>query len=63
MSRTVRKPSHKITKFKGFKKVRDGSRTRVSHSCENHGGCPYCERNRFHKFNKQPGLEDFLEDL
>ena len=63
MSRTVRKPSHKIKQFKGLKKVRDGSRTRVSHSCENNGGCPYCERNRMHKHDKQPDIEDFEEDL
>lgn len=57
MSRTFRKPSHKL--FKGLKKVRDGSRTRASHSCENNGGCPYCEQNRLYKHNKQPDIQDF----
>lgn len=63
MSRTFRRPSYKIKRFKGLKKVKDGSRTRVAHSCENHGGCPYCESNRLHKYRKQPTLEDFNEDL
>jgi molybdenum cofactor biosynthesis enzyme MoaA len=22
-------------------------------TCRNNGGCPYCESNRFHKFNKK----------
>lgn len=63
MSRTVRKPSHKIKKYKGLKKVRDGSRTRVSHSCENNGGCSYCTQNRLYQQLKQPDIEDFEEDL
>lgn len=63
MSRTVRKPSHKIKKFKGLKKVRDGSRTCPSSGCENNGGCPYCEGNRLHRHRKQPNIEDFEEDL
>ena len=45
MSRTFRKPSHKLYDSK-VKKVKDNSRTRVSGSCENNGGCPYCEENK-----------------
>lgn len=63
MSRTFRKPSHRLNKNKGVKKVRDGRRTHVSHYCENNGGCPYCEENRLHKHEKQPDIKDFEEDL
>lgn len=49
MSRTFRKKSYhfKYTK-KETKKgmMRDGSETRSISSCENHGGCSYCTRNR-----------------
>ena len=57
MSRTFRKPSHRL--FKDLKKVRDGRRTRMSHYCENNGGCPVCENNRLHKHKKQPTIKDF----
>jgi hypothetical protein len=63
MSRTTRKPSHRIKKYRGLKKVRDGSITRSRHSCTNHGGCPHCEGNRLYNYRKQPLLKDFLEDL
>lgn len=33
-------------------KVRDGTPTKASHRCENHGGCPYCLSNRMHKYKK-----------
>jgi hypothetical protein len=55
MSRTHRRPPHKMTESK--EKVRDGTPTRVSHSCENNGGCPYCENNRMHKHRKWENLE------
>jgi len=61
MSRTVRKPSHRL--FKGKKKVKDGTPTRACHSCENNGSCEYCRSNRLHKHRKQPQLEDFKEDM
>lgn len=39
-------------------KVRDGTRTHAARSCERHGGCPYCESNRFHGNRKrQPIIE------
>lgn len=58
MSRTYRKPSKM---HKGVKKVRDGTRTKTSHSCENNGGCPYCESNRLHKNRKKPTLKQSLD--
>ena len=31
----------------------------VDHTCRNHGGCPYCEQNRKHKFrDKHPVTKD-----
>ena len=63
MSRTFRKPSHRLKKFRGLKRVKDGSDTRNSHSCENNGGCPYCENNRPHKHRKQPTLKDFEQEM
>lgn len=58
MSRTYRKPSkmHKSSKI-----VRDGTPTKAAHSCENNGGCPYCESNRLHKHRKQPSLKQEIE--
>lgn len=38
-----------ITHGKEFRKPYMGSK-RYDKSCRNHGGCPYCERNRKHKF-------------
>lgn len=40
MSRTFRKDR------KTQKKVKDGHRQYASKSCEHHGGCPYCLKNR-----------------
>ena len=56
MSRTFRKPStngNMLKKFKNLKKVKDGTPTRVSHSCENNGQCPYCKGNRLYKHNNK----------
>jgi hypothetical protein len=54
MSRTFRRPSqNRWMGFKNLKKVKDGTPTKVSHFCENNGGCPYCEGNRLHKHKKQ----------
>lgn len=53
MSRTLRKVSHRMKKFYGKNIVRDGSITRVAHSCTNHGGCPWCLGNRMHKHAKK----------
>ena len=64
MSRTFRKPStnrNMLKRFKNVKKVKDGTSTRVSHFCENNGGCPYCEGNRLYKHNKQITLKEELE--
>mgnify|MGYP006957562754 CR=1 FL=1 len=47
--------------FRGLKKVKDGTPTRVVSSCENNGKCPYCENNRLYKHNKQITLEEELE--
>jgi len=63
MSRTYRKPSHRIKKYKKLKQVRDGTRTRVSHFCECNGGCSYCLGNRMHKHDKQPSLLDALNEV
>ena len=37
---------------KGVKRVKDGTPTKATHSCENNGGCPYCESNRLHSTRK-----------
>lgn len=63
MSRTFRKPSHKLYDSK-VKKVKDNSRTRVSGSCENNGGCPYCEGNRKYNYMKNIiKIKTILEDV
>jgi hypothetical protein len=53
MSRTRRHKSREIRlgEHLGHKQyadglVRDGTPTRHGKSCENHGGCPWCEGNR-----------------
>ena len=33
----------------------------IDPSCRNHGGCPWCEENRKHKFRDKHPIED--EDL
>ncbi len=53
MSRTFRETSHRMKKFYRSKVVRDGTPTRVSHFCTNHGGCPYCLGNKMHKHVKK----------
>ncbi len=61
MSRTYRKTPTKLKKwYGGVEKVKDNSRTKVAGSCENNGGCPYCEGNRLHKHNKQLSLKEAL---
>ena len=63
MSRTFRKPSHKLHDS-NIKKVRDNSRTRVLGSCENNGGCPYCEGNRKHNYIKNiVKIKTLLEEV
>jgi len=63
MSNTTRRVSHRLKKFYGTDKVRDGSATRHFHSCENHGGCSYCLDNRMHKHLKQYAkVRDQLKD-
>ena len=35
----------------------------IDKTCRNHGGCPYCEQNRLHKFRDDGGkqmLDDFI---
>lgn len=59
MGKTVRKGS----KLKDFKEVRDGSRTRCSRSCENNGGCSYCEGNRRHNYLKNKIKKQDLNKL
>ena len=63
MSRTYRQPStnkNMCKMFRGLKKVKDGTPTRVINSCENNGGCFYCKNNRLYKYNKQITLEEEL---
>ena len=31
-------------------------------SCRNHGGCPWCEENRKHKFRDKNPIEDYYYD-
>lgn len=53
MSRTFRNVSQQQKTFYKKDKVNDGSYTKYTRSCENHGGCPYCESNRLHKHRKK----------
>lgn len=66
MSRTYRKKS---SAYVGSKErwdgtTHDGVYTKVSGSCENHGGCYWCEGNRLHSTRKRKGLsiEEQLEE-
>ena len=50
-----------IAHGKEFRKPYMGAK-RCDKSCRNHGGCPYCERNRLHKFrDKHPS--DWSESM
>lgn len=59
MSRTRRTKRPQLNwwalKDKQYKdgKVRDGTPTHSSSSCERNGGCPYCEDNRAHSTRKR----------
>ena len=40
-----------------------GSKT-IDTTCRNHGGCPWCEENRLHKFrDKHPDHSDFKRNM
>lgn len=63
MSRTIRKKHPK--RYKDFIErtykngtVRDGTPSHPSHSCTNHGGCPWCERDRLHRNKKREPIYD-----
>ena len=62
MGKTIRKGS----KMNEFKDTRDGRPTRCDRSCENNGGCPWCEKNRRKDYNKnkmsKQDLKRLLED-
>lgn len=60
MSRTYRQTSsYRLRRGEKYSsKLRDGSYTKASHSCENNQGCSYCEGNRLHKNNKKPTLKE-----
>ncbi len=45
----------------GGKKYSD--RHRRLYSCSSHGGCPYCEGNRLHKFNRTATPQDEYQDV
>ena len=66
MSRTYRKKSRQYVgdKERWDGTTHDGAWTRPAGGCENHGGCPYCESNRFHSTRKRKGLsiEEQLEE-
>ncbi len=49
MSRTFRKVSQKMKSYYQRDKVKDGTPTRIAHSCTNNGGCSYCYSNRMYK--------------
>jgi len=50
----VKAIEHKKEKRKPYR----GSKT-IDPSCRNHGGCPWCEENRKHKFrDKRPPVEE-----
>lgn len=34
----------------------------VDKTCRNHGGCPYCESNCFHKIRKQEPIIEEIDD-
>ena len=51
-----------IKSGKEHRKPYRGSKV-IDYSCRNHGSCPYCERNRKHKFLDLKGeqmLDDFI---
>ena len=61
MSRTFRRPSqNKWMGVSHLKKVKDGTRTKPTHSCANNGGCGWCEGNRLYKHRKQITLKQEL---
>jgi len=39
-------------------KVRDGTPQHVSGSCNNHGGCHFCESNRLHKHKRHEPIDE-----
>ena len=41
-----------IAHGKEKRKPYQGSKV-AAHSCRNHGGCPWCEGNRLHKYRKR----------
>lgn len=44
-------------------KVRDGTPQHVSPSCENHGGCPYCESSKAYRtIKRMPIVVDEIND-
>ena len=46
-----------ITHGKEKRKPYRGSK-RIDRSCRNHGGCPWCEENRKHKFRDKHSMEE-----
>lgn len=46
-----------INHKKEHRKQYHGSKA-VDKSCRNHGGCPYCEENRRHKYDKRKEAQD-----
>ena len=67
MSRTIRNKSIQMRDDRSFglekkakrRKTRDGRRTRCSRDCENNGGCPYCEKNKFHSLKKRESKANY----
>jgi hypothetical protein len=57
MSRTVRKASQIAKRHLGKETVKDGTFTKSSKQCENHGGCPYCLSNKMHKHKKSDVID------
>ena len=64
MSRTYRSKRDKFYRdYKDEKelpngKVRDGSPTHATKSCKRNGGCPWCEGNRLHKYERRKPIEE-----
>ncbi len=64
MSRTKRnlRPKMKLGQLSNKqywdKKVSDGNPQHSSKSCNNNGGCPYCDGNKLHKHKRNKPIEE-----
>ncbi len=50
-----------ITHGKEKRKPYRGAKA-IDTTCRNHGGCPWCERNRLHKFRDKHPVDAYFAD-